>query len=359
MSTSSLENLALKLDQQYEKTGVVLVGMHQELQEQRSRVGAQQAQVAQLSQALDQKIDLIAADLRTRADAAMAGFTEIEPLLERLTAGVREADVASAAARANLDALQQTLPGVENSLTSAVKNLALSMSEQAQTFTARADTCLREVERRHEASLTTHRQETTRLTQATEESLSTLSRKHLEMLEAVRGAQQHATEALTSAHQEALQASEKEFSLALARIEHRLQDSLQQYQQAVQASLTSHRNELDAGQAQLLAQQAANTALLESHKKAIETGQARLLAQQAANTALLESHKKEIEEGQAQLLAQQATNTAFLETLRAAVTQHQAREAAFARRTRHILAGLLATGLLGLGALAYALGVLP
>ena len=55
MSNESLQNLVKSVDNHFEKTGVVLVGMHQELQEQKQRLGQYCETVTDLSKQLDEE----------------------------------------------------------------------------------------------------------------------------------------------------------------------------------------------------------------------------------------------------------------------------------------------------------------
>lgn len=109
MSSSSLDDVTKKIDKHFEKTGVVLVGMHQELQEQKRRIGLYHEKVDSVTSDLASRSDEIVASLRARAEAAVSLLDVVEPLVSRVRDAAEGAD--------------KTIQSADERLTKAKKSL--------------------------------------------------------------------------------------------------------------------------------------------------------------------------------------------------------------------------------------------
>ena len=136
MSASQFDDITKKIDKHFEKTGVVLVGMHQELQEQKHRIGQYHEKVDAVTSDLSRRRDEIVAELRTRAESAVAVLDEIDPLVQRVRSVALDADDAIRSASDALGASTNNLSRSHNDFRAEADDLIGTIEKNIASFSS-------------------------------------------------------------------------------------------------------------------------------------------------------------------------------------------------------------------------------
>lgn len=136
MSVSQFDDITKKIDKHFEKTGVVLVGMHQELQEQKHRIGQYHEKVDAVTSDLSRRRDEIVAELRTRAENAVAVLAEIDPLVQRVRSVAQDADDAIKSAGDALETSTNKLSRSHNDFRAEAKDLIGTIEKNIASFSS-------------------------------------------------------------------------------------------------------------------------------------------------------------------------------------------------------------------------------
>ena len=136
MSASQFDDVTKTIDKHFEKTGVVLVGMHQELQEQKHRIGQYHEKVDAVTSDLSRRRDEIVAELRMRAETAVAVLDEIDPLVQRVRSVALDADDAIRSAGDALRASTNNLSRSHNDFRAEAEDLIGTIEKNISSFSS-------------------------------------------------------------------------------------------------------------------------------------------------------------------------------------------------------------------------------
>jgi ABC-type transporter Mla subunit MlaD len=160
VSASPFDEITKKIDKHFDKTGVVLVGMHQELQEQRHRIGQYHEKVDAVTSDLNRRSDDIVSDLRTRAEASLSVLNEVDPLVRRLRAVAQEADHAIRGAGEVIQVSTNNLSQSHTEFRAETEKLVGSIKDQIAAFSLETGELLKQVSHQQMQSITASSKET-------------------------------------------------------------------------------------------------------------------------------------------------------------------------------------------------------
>lgn len=172
MSSSKFDHISDKIDAHLEKTGVVLVGMHQELQEQKRRIGLYQGKVDMVTSDLARRSDEIVATLGARAEIAVSVLDDVEPLVSRIREIAGQADNAIQSAGERLANAQESLVDERKRFKSDSEQLIASVNEKMSASSKEATEFIRQAEQRLESATDGVKSENSRAFSAVASSFS-------------------------------------------------------------------------------------------------------------------------------------------------------------------------------------------
>lgn len=238
MSASQFDDIKKTIDKHLEKTGVVLVGMHQELQEQKHRIGQYHEQVNAVTNEMTRRQDEIVADLRSRAEAATSVLGEVGPVVQRIRAVAQDADNAITAAGVALQTSTNNLSRSYADFRVETGELIGSIKEQVATFSS----------------------ESTKL-------LKHFSDQQAQSISASSNENRAALQAIVAAQKEILTNAQNAFSESIAKLEEKLS-----------THMDAHKRFLRSSYDELSARQGASDNAFAALKAETERNQAQQLA---------------------------------------------------------------------------------
>lgn len=300
MSNEQLADVAKKLDKHFDKTGVVLVGMHQELQEQKRRIDQYHEKVEAVTSDLNKRRDEIVSDLRLKAESAVEALSRTSGLVERLNTLASEAEGAISQAQSRLHQSHQEL------LTEA-KDIAERLENDARTFK-------RDVTELLEAASNAHSLAFSQLTSTAERFKEEYDALFAQLVSTQRNAIQVLEQQIYGVKQEAT----AHFSSAIEHVK-------AAFEAALATSIANHTQLVE------------NTDTI--FNVALNRLEDRINQHLDAHKRFLKSSYEELE------LRQQKSDAAFIH-LRESTERHQAAQARFAKHTRYIFSGFFSAGLI-------------
>ena len=318
MTTSQFDDITKKIDDHFEKSGVVLVGMHQELQEQKHRIGQYHEKVDAVTNDLNRRRDEIVADLRTRAEIALSVLEEVNPLVQRIRAVAQDANDAIESAGETMQISTQNLSRSHTefrvdaeALIGSIKNQIVSFSSEKQNildrYAAQQAKALANFQFEVNGQRDQFHSDSTALIESIKEQITTYSSETGKLL--------------------------KQFSDQQAQ------------------SIAAARNENHAALQAMVAEQAG---LLVSAQNVFGESIARSEEKLSAH---MDAHKRFLKSSYDELKNRQRASDAAFATLKAEAERHQARQIAFAQKTRLIFAALVVAGFAVISVLVAAQGV--
>lgn len=319
MSAPHFNDIRNRIDKHFEKTGVVLVGMHQELQEQKHRIGQYQKKVDVVTSDLSRRQDEILADLRTRAEAAVAVLDEVDPLMQRVRSVAQDAG----------DAIQSAGEVLQTS----TNNLSLSHTD----FRTEAEKLLGRVDRT--------------IASFSSESKDLIDRFAAQQAKALEGLQSEATEQRSRFRSDNV-ALISTIRNQIASFSSETENLLKQFSKQQDRSITASSNENRLALQGLVTEQARFLANAQNtFRESITKLEDKFSAKMDVYKSLLKSSYDELSE------RQRASDDAFV-ALKAEIERFQSQQIAFSKKTRLIIGMLVVAGLAVLAVLAYGKGVI-
>ncbi len=319
MSASQFDDITKKIDKHFEKTGVVLVGMHQELQEQKHRIGQYHEKVEATTSDLSRRREEIVADLRTRAEAAVAVLDEIDPLVQRVRSVAQDAD----------DAIKSA----GEALYTSTNNLSLSHSD----FRAEAEDLIGTIN----STIASFSSETSSL-------LDRFAAQQTDVLECFQTKAAGQRDRFRSESAALIDAIKDQIASFSSETGNLLKQFSEQQDQSITASSNENRLALKAivvEQIKFLA--SAQNALSESIAKLEEK-----------LSTHMDAHKRFLKSSYDELAERQRSSDAAFAALKVETERHHAQQITFAKKTRLIIGELVIAGFTVAGILAYGKGVL-
>jgi hypothetical protein len=154
VNPTQFDDITEKIDKHFEKTGVVLVGMHQELQEQKHRISQYHDKVDAVTSDLNRRRDEIVAELRTRAEAAVAVLDEIDPVVQRVRSVAQDADDAVKSAGEALKTSTNNLSRSHNDFRAEAEDLIGSIEKRIESFSSETIVLLKKFSEQQDQSIT-------------------------------------------------------------------------------------------------------------------------------------------------------------------------------------------------------------
>jgi len=300
-----LKLLEKKLDQHFEKAGVVMVGMHQELQEQKKRLDSHKKNVDSAVEGINSRCDAVVSDLRSRSEAAVEAMNLVEPLIERIHNVALEANTAINSAVISLDSADQKLSENRAVFASEVK----VFNDSIKTLISDTSSSMHEQQKEFKSDATA-------LIDSVNSSIKSINNDTLNILESFSNLQRTSID---------------ETSLKLSEMISNAENSLrEQADKSKEDSLSGLKALLDAQQSFVAATQKD----LEQSVAKIEE---RLLGQIDAQSNLLKTSLSQLSE------RQKASDAGFAQLKDEAET-HRKQQTEFARKTRMIHLGTLIAG---------------
>lgn len=319
MSAPHFNDITNRIDKHFEKTGVVLVGMHQELQEQKHRIGQYQKKVDVVTSDLSRRQDEILADLRTRAEAAVAVLDEVDPLMQRVRSVAQDAG----------DAIQSAGEVLQTS----TNNLSLSHTD----FRTEAEKLLGRVDRT--------------IASFSSESKDLIDRFAAQQAKALEGLQSEATEQRSRFRSDNV-ALISTIRNQIASFSSETENLLKQFSEQQDRLITASSNENRLALQGLVTEQARFLANAQNtFRESITKLEDKFSAKMDVYKSLLKSSYDELSE------RQRASDDAFV-ALKAEIERFQSQQIAFSKKTRLIIGMLVVAGLAVLAVLAYGKGVI-
>jgi ABC-type transporter Mla subunit MlaD len=318
VSALQFDEITKKIDKHFEKTGVVLVGMHQELQEQKHRIGQYHEKVDAVTSDINRRRDEIVADIRTRAEVAVAVLDEIDPLVQRVRSVAQDADDAIKSAGEVLQRSTNNLSqshndfrvGAEDLIGTIERNIASFSSETKillDRFAAQQTGALQSFQSEAAGQRDDFRSDIVVLIDATKDKISSLSSETKDLL--------------------------KQFS--------------EQQDQSITTSSTENRLALQA----IVGEQAK---FLASAQNAFHQSIAKLEVKISTH---MDAHKRFLKSSYDELSERQHSGDKAFAALKIESERHQSQQIEFAKKTRLIIGALVVVGFAVVGVLAYGKGI--
>lgn len=318
MSASQFDEITKKIDKHFEKTGVVLVGMHQELQEQKHRIGQYHEKVDAVTSDLSRRQDQILADIRARAEAAVAMLDEVDPLVQRIRSVTQDAsnaiNLAGEALQTSTDNLSQT----HNDFRAEAVELIGTIDRSIASFSS--------------------------------ETKGLLDRFSVEQTSALEGFQSDATVQREKFHSDSaalIDAINNKIASFSSETVNLLRQFSEKQDQSIQNSSNENRLALQA----IVAEQAK---FLSSAQSAFQESIANLEGKLSTH---MDAHKRFLRSSYDELSERQQAGEAAFAALKEEAERHQAQHIAFAKKTRLITGALVVASAAVVGVLAYGKGV--
>jgi hypothetical protein len=318
VSASQFDDITRKIDKHFEKTGVVLVGMHQELQEQKNRIGQYHEKVDVVTSDLSRRRDEIVAELRTRAEAAVAVLDEIDPLVQKIRSVAQDAD----------DAIKSAGEALQTS----TNNLSRSQID----FRAEAEDLIGAIAR----NIASFSSETKIL-------LDRFAAQQTDSLEGFKSAAAGQRDAFRAEANDLIVAIKSQIASFSSETRVLLKQFSEQQDQSISACSKENRLALQA----IVGEQAK---FLASAQNAFRESIAKLEEKLSTH---MDAHKRFLKSSYDELSERQRAGDAGFAALKVASERHQAQQINFAKKTRLIIGALVVAGFAVVGALAYGSGV--
>ncbi len=299
MSTDQFAEITKKLDKHFEKSGVVLVGMHQELQAQKQRISQYHDKVDSVTSDLNRRRDEIVGELRAQAEAAISVLDQTTDLVDRLKTLATEAEGAISHAQQNIKQSHSGLIEEANQLAARLESGSASFKHEMRSVLDQSSA--------DQAAIFDALKVEREIFQASLENR--LAKLFVAIDKQLLDLEKHANHV----HKEAIQS----FSSATSHA-----------QNGYKSALT----DLAAEHSRLLGQTGTN------FQDAVNKQEERINQHLDAHKRFLKSSYEELAE------RQRASDFAFKE-LKAEAELHQTKQDKFAKKTRYILSGLLTSGL--------------
>jgi hypothetical protein len=318
VSSSQFDDITKKIDKHFEKTGVVLVGMHQELQEQKHRIGQYHEKVDTVTSDLSRRRDEIVAELRTRAETAVAVLDEIEPLVQRLRSVAQGADDAIRSAGDALETSTSKLATSHNDFRAEAKDLIGTVERNIASFSSETKILLDRFAAQQTGALVGFQSEAAGQRDDFRSDIAALIDAIKDQIVSFSSETKVLLKQFSEQQDQTITASSKENRLALQAIVGEQAKFLASAQNAFDESMTKLEEKLSTH--------------MDAHKRFLKSSYDELFERQRAGDAAFAALKVESE-------------------------RHQALQIEFAKKTRLIIGGLVAVGFAVVGALAYGKGV--
>lgn len=229
MGSSPIDDLSKKIDKHFEKTGVVLVGMHQELQEQKRRIGQYHDKVDAVTSDLARRSDEIVAELRSRAEAAVGVLDDVEHLLARIQGIAKDADVAIQQSNERLLVAQEALLGERDNFRADAEQLTDSIKQRIADFSKETELSIRLASENFEKSLNASKAENAAALNAVVETFS-------KNLADARSAGDESLREMVTNQKTALSEATDVFSESVLQLDVRLKGHLEAHQRFFKAA---------------------------------------------------------------------------------------------------------------------------
>jgi ABC-type transporter Mla subunit MlaD len=363
MSTSQFDDVTKKMDRHFEKTGVVLVGMHQELQEQKHRINQYHEKVDAVTADLTARSEELLADLRVRAHAAVAALDDVEPVIDRLAALTRKAEATIQDTELSIESAGDEVRNSRNAFQAEASALIDAVAASLQSFEDRAQAILAESSKRNGDVITNFIRDAATIrsdfvgdanqffgelrtaaesmtamagvfTSDVKSAIGQFEYRQSTFLNEMRTEEARQREQFGRDISDALQHSTETVGTFSSDMEELLTASKHQQTAAVDASVGHYRD--------------AVKALGDWHANLVSTTDAGLkTAISSAATALYEKigeHRALMRNAHDALQQRQAQYDMAFKALKDEIAQHQLRQAVFAKQTRFAVAAIVIAG---------------
>lgn len=317
MSASQFDDITKKIDKHFEKTGVVLVGMHQELQEQKHRISQYHEKVDAVTSDLSRRRDEIVAELRTRAEAAVAVLDEIDPLVQRVRSVAQDADVAIRSAGEALKASTNNLSTSHHDFRAEAESLIGTFEKNVSLFSAETKILLDRFAAQQTGALMDFGVEAARQREDFRKDMATSIDATKDQIASFSSESRALLKQFSEQQDQTIAASSKENSLALQAIIGEQAKFLNSAQIAFRESIAKLEEKLSTH--------------MDAHKTFLKSSYDELSERQRAGDAAFAALKVESE-------------------------RHQAQQIEFAKKTRLIIVVLVVAGFAVVGSLVFGRG---
>ena len=317
MSASQFDDITKKIDKHFEKTGVVLVGMHQELQEQKHRISQYHEKVDAVTSDLSRRRDEIVADLRTRAEAAVAVLDEIDPLVQRVRSVAQDADDAIRSAGEALKASTNNLSTSHHDFRAEAESLIGTFEKNVSLFSSETKILLDRFAAQQTGALMDFGAEAARQREDFRTDMATSIDATKDQIASFSSESRALLKQFSEQQDQTIAASSKENSLALQAIIGEQAKFLNSAQIAFRESIAKLEEKLSTH--------------MDAHKRFLKSSYDELSERQRAGDAAFAALKVESE-------------------------RHQAQQIEFAKKTRLIIGVLVVAGFAVLGSLVFGRG---
>lgn len=317
MSASQFDDITKKIDKHFEKTGVVLVGMHQELQEQKHRISQYHEKVDAVTSDLSRRRDEIVAELRTRAEAAVAVLDEIDPLVQRVRSVAQDADVAIRSAGEALKASTNNLSTSHHDFRAEAESLIGTFEKNVSLFSSETKILLDRFAAQQTGALMDFGAEAARQREDFRTDMATSIDATKDQIASFSSESRALLKQFSEQQDQTIAASSKENSLALHAIIGEQAKFLNSAQIAFRESIAKLEEKLSTH--------------MDAHKRFLKSSYDELSERQRAGDAAFAALKVESD-------------------------RHQAQQIEFAKKTRLIIGVLVVAGFAVLGSLVFGRG---
>jgi len=314
VSTSQFDNITKKIDKHFEKTGVVLVGMHQELQEQKHRIGQYHEKVDAVTSDLNRRRDEIVAELRTRAEVAVAMLDEIDPLVQRVRSVAQDADDAIKSVGEVLQTTTNNLSRSHNDFRAEAEDLIGTIERNIASFSSETKILLDRFAAQQTCSLVGFQSEAAGQRDNFRSDIAAL-------IDAIKD--------------------------QIASFSSETRILLKQFSEQQDQSITASNNENRLALQAIVGEQAK---FLASAQNAFRESIAKLEEKLSTH---MDAHKRFLKSSYVELSERQRAGDAAFAALKVESERHQAQQIEFAKKTRLIIGALVVAGFAVVGALAY------
>ena len=128
------------MDRHFERTGVVFVGMNQELQEQKHRINQYHEKLVAVATDLIARSDELLTDLCVRAIAAVAALNDVEPVIDHLASLTRKAGATFLEAEQSLEGAEDEVRRSQHAFRAEASALIDAVATGLQSFEDTAPT---------------------------------------------------------------------------------------------------------------------------------------------------------------------------------------------------------------------------
>ncbi|MDD2740647.1 MAG: hypothetical protein PHV02_00100 [Rhodocyclaceae bacterium] len=284
MSASQFDDITKKIDKHLEKTGVVLVGMHQELQEQKHRIGQYHEKVDAVTSDINRRRDEIVADIRTRAEVAVAVLDEIDTLVQRVRSVAQEADDAINSAGDALQTSTNNLSRAHNDFRGEAEGLIGTIENNTAAFSTEITILLDRFAAQQTGAIVGFqseaagqrdgfRSEIVALIDATKDQIESFSSETRVLQKQFSEQQDHSITASSKENHLALQSMVGEQAKFLASAQNAFHDSIAKLEEKISTHMDAHKRFLKSSYNELSERQLAGDAAFAALKVESERNQ--------------------------------------------------------------------------------------